>query len=46
MTEKKQCLTARQQKLLGAAALVIFLAFCAAAGWFIGRPLVRYAREP
>ena len=46
MMEDKQRLTARQRKLLGAAALVIFLAFCAAAGWFVGRPLVRYAREP
>ena len=39
-------MTARQQKLLGAAALVIFLAFCAAAGWFIGRPLIQFVGEP
>ncbi len=39
-------LTEKQKKVIAAAAVVFFLAFCAAVGWFIGRPLVRFAREP
>lgn len=36
----------RQKKCVSGLALVIFLVFCAGAGWFIGVPMVRLAREP
>ncbi len=44
--EDKRHFTVQQKKVIGAAAIVIFLAFCGAVGWFIGRPLVRFAQEP
>ena len=46
MMENRQHLTQQQKKAISIAAVVFFLAFCAAVGWFIGRPLVRFAQEP
>ena len=42
----KRSLTDRQKKGLAAAAVVIFLLFCAAVFWFVGRPMIRFARQP
>ena len=38
--------TPQQKKALSLVILALFLLFCAAAGWFIGRPMVRFAAEP
>ena len=42
----KHVFTAKQKKLIAWAAIVIFLLLSAAAGWFVGRPLVRFASQP
>ncbi len=39
-------LTQKQKKWLAAAALVVFLLLSLAVGWFIGRPMIRFARQP
>jgi len=39
-------LTAKQQKLLGIAAVVLFILFTAAVCWFIGRPMLRFVSQP
>lgn len=36
----------KQRKILSVLALVIFVAFCLAVGWFIGIPMVRMAEDP
>lgn len=42
----KHVFTAKQKKLIGWAAIAIFLLLSAAVGWFVGRPLVRFASQP
>ena len=44
--EEKHVFTPQQKKAIGAAAIIVFLAFCLAAGWFAGRPMIRFAEEP
>ncbi len=39
-------MTQKQQKAIWAVAIVIFLCFCAAVGYFIGVPMIRMADEP
>ena len=36
----------QQKKWLSLAIVTVFLLFCAAVGWFVGRPLVRFAQDP
>lgn len=42
----KHVFTDKQKKIIAWAAIVIFLLLSAAVGWFIGRPLVRFASRP
>lgn len=42
----KHVFTAKQKKLIGWAAIAIFLLLSAVVGWFVGRPLVRFASQP
>lgn len=42
----KHVFTARQKKLIAWAAIAIFLLLSAVVGWFVGRPLVRFASQP
>lgn len=44
--EEGETVSEKQKKWISALALVIFLVFCAGAGWFVGVPMVRLAREP
>lgn len=39
-------MTARKQKVLWLAAILIFLLFCGLVGWYIGVPMIRLAEEP
>ena len=39
-------MTDRHRKLLYLAAVVIFVLFCVLVGWYIGVPMVRFARDP
>jgi uncharacterized membrane protein YdjX (TVP38/TMEM64 family) len=43
---EKRSLTERQRKLLSAAAVVVFILFSVAVFWFVGRPMIRFARQP
>ena len=36
----------QQKKWLSLAIVTVFLLFCAAVGWFVGRPMVRFAQDP
>ena len=36
----------KQKKLLSGGAIAVFLLLGAALAWFVGRPLIRFAREP
>ena len=38
--------TKKQKKLLSGGAVAIFILLSAALAWFVGRPMVRFAREP
>lgn len=42
----KHSLTEKQKKRIAAGAVVIFILFSAAVFWFIGRPMIRFARQP
>ena len=42
----KRTLTAKQKKTLSVLAIVIFVLLSAAVAWFVGRPIVRFARQP
>ena len=39
-------LTQKQKKVLAALAIVVFMLFSALLGWFVGRPMLRFARQP
>ena len=43
---QRPALTAKQKKQLIVAALIIFLLLSLAVGWFVGRPMIRFARQP
>ena len=36
----------KEKKIIAGAAVAVFVLVCAAVGWFVGRPLVRFAAEP
>lgn len=42
----KRTLTPQQKKALSLTAVVIFLLATAVVGWFVGRPMIRFARRP
>lgn len=42
----KRTLTEKQKKTLSLAAVVIFMLLSLALAWFVGRPLIRFARQP
>ena len=42
----KRTLTEQQKKTLSVLAIVIFVLLSAALAWFVGRPIVRFARQP
>ena len=43
---KEFSFTPQQKKWISLAMVAIFLLFCGAVGWFIGRPMVRFASDP
>ncbi|MBQ7485142.1 MAG: TVP38/TMEM64 family protein [Oscillospiraceae bacterium] len=43
---KKHTLTDRQKKFLAAGAMAVLAVFSAAVFWFVGRPMIRFARQP
>ena len=42
----KRSLTEKQKKALSVAAVAIFVVLFAALAWFVGRPMIRFARQP
>ena len=46
MKNNGQELTLRQKRIIGGIVIAAFLVFCAAVGWFIGRPMIRFVSEP
>lgn len=42
----KRTLTEQQKKTLSVLAIVIFVLLSAALAWFVGRPMVHFARQP
>lgn len=42
----KREMTDTHRKIVSIVAFIIFLIFCGLVGWFIGKPLFQYAREP
>ena len=45
-TMDTRTLTQKQKKVLAALAIVVFVLFSALLGWFVGRPMLRFARQP
>lgn len=43
---KKRHFTEKEKKLIGWAAIVIFVVFTAAVCWFVGRPMGKFVSEP
>ena len=43
---KEFAFTQRQKKWISLGIVAVFLLFCGAVGWFIGRPMVRFASDP
>ncbi len=43
---KQKTLSDKQKKRLAAGAVVIFILFSVAVFWFVGRPMIRFARQP
>ncbi len=39
-------MTERSKKIVSATVITAFILFCAAVGWFIGRPLIQFVGEP
>lgn len=42
----KRTLTEKQKEMLSAAAIILFILLFAALAWFVGRPMIRFARQP
>lgn len=42
----KRTLTEKQKKMLSLAAVIIFILLSLALAWFVGRPLIHFARQP
>ena len=43
---EKSTLTEKQKKRIAAGAVIIFILFSVAIFWFVGRPMIRFARQP
>ena len=43
---KRENLTLKQKKVLSVLVILLFVGFCAAVTWFIGRPMIRFVEEP
>ena len=43
---EKRSLTAKQKKVIAGLAVAVFVLFTATLAWFVGRPMVRFARQP
>lgn len=43
---KEKSFTPQQKKWVLVGVVAVFLAFCAAVGWYVGRPMVRFAEDP
>lgn len=43
---EKRHFTEKEKKLIGWAAIVIFVVFTAAVCWFVGRPMGEFVSEP
>ena len=43
---QKPSLTQKQKKIAAACALVVFILLSAAVCWFVGRPMIRFAKQP
>lgn len=43
---KRENLTLKQKKVLSVIVILLFVGFCAAVTWFIGRPMIRFVEEP
>ncbi len=39
-------ITEKQRKTISVFVIIAFILFCAAVGWFIGRPMIRFVSEP
>lgn len=46
ITSSKENLSEKQKKIIALVAFVLFVLFCAAVTWFIGRPMVNFVSEP
>ena len=44
--QKKPSLTEKQRKIAAGCALAVFILLSAAVCWFVGRPMIRFARQP
>ena len=44
--QKKKTLTARQKKIAALCALAAFILLSAAVCWFVGKPMIRFAKQP
>ena len=44
--KQHRALTEKQKKLLSGGAIAVFILLGAALAWFVGRPMVRFAKEP
>lgn len=44
--QKKKTLTARQKKIAALCALAVFILLSAAVFWFVGKPMIRFAKQP
>ncbi len=44
--QKKKTLTARQKKIAALCALAVFILLSAAVCWFVGKPMIRFAKQP
>lgn len=44
--QKKKTLTARQKKIAALCALAMFILLSAAVCWFVGKPMIRFAKQP
>ncbi len=43
---KRENLTLKQKRIISITAIALFVIFCSAVGWFIGRPMISFVSEP
>ena len=44
--QEKKSLTVKQKKIAAGCALAVFILLSAAVFWFVGRPMIRFVRQP